>query len=84
VRSTKGIIAVGPDGAWRFLKLSAEEKAISQGYRIVKRNVAPPSLRTLEKYSENGIARAMDGCKVEPDGTCMHGAPSWLLKMGLI
>ena len=24
------------------------------------------------------------GCWVEPDGTCPHGNPSWLLKLGLI
>jgi len=32
----------------------------------------PPSVATMEKWVENGIARAIDGCKVEPDGICAH------------
>lgn len=43
-----------------------------------------PSLKTLEKWMFNGIAKATDGCKVEPDGHCPHGCPSWLVKLGLI
>ena len=31
------------------------------------------------------IAReATDGCRVEPDGICEHGQPSWLLHLGSI
>ena len=44
----------------------------------------PPQNATMEKWVENGIARAIDGCKVEPDGTCPHNKPSWLIAMGLI
>ena len=29
-------------------------------------------------------AEAIDGCRVEPDGTCPHGAPSWLIQLGMI
>ena len=43
-----------------------------------------PSIATLERWSFNGIAKATDGCKVEPDGTCPHGKPSWLLYLGYI
>jgi len=32
----------------------------------------------------DGVARATDGCKIEPDGVCIHGHPSWLLAMGVI
>ena len=29
--------------------------------------------------------RATDGCDgVDPDGTCCHGHPSWLLRLGLV
>jgi hypothetical protein len=45
---------------------------------------APPTLATMERWSDNGIARATDGCRVEPDGTCCHGHKSWLLVMGCI
>lgn len=47
---------------------------------IVKR----PSENTLWKWSDEGIAKAVDGCRVEPDGKCKHGYPSWLLVEGLI
>ena len=50
----------------------------------VKRCNATPSLKTLEKYSNDGIAKATDGCRVEPDGTCQHGHKSWLLQLGYI
>jgi hypothetical protein len=45
---------------------------------------APPTLATMERWSDNGIARATDGCRVEPDGTCPHGHKSWLLVLGCI
>lgn len=43
-----------------------------------------PSQKTLERWVSNGIAKAVDGCQVEPDGECSHGLPSWLIAMGLI
>jgi len=43
-----------------------------------------PSIKTLEKWVQDGIAKATDGCKVEPDGYCQHGKPSWLIELGLI
>jgi hypothetical protein len=44
----------------------------------------PPSLKTLERWSFDGVAKSLDGCRVEPDGTCIHGTPSWLLALGYI
>ena len=44
----------------------------------------PPTIATLTKWSNDGVAKAVDGCRVEPDGTCQHGKPSWILAMGLI
>lgn len=43
-----------------------------------------PSLKTLERWVENGYAKATDGCTVEPDGICEHGKESWLLRLGMI
>ncbi|MGW4720609.1 hypothetical protein [Nocardia sp. NPDC004260] len=43
-----------------------------------------PSLGQLKQWVSNGIAEATDGCQVEPDGTCEHGRPSWLLELGYI
>ena len=44
----------------------------------------PPTLKTCEKYMDSGISRAIDGCRIEPDGICQHGKPSWLLALGYI
>lgn len=44
----------------------------------------PPSLATMERWVSNGVAKATDGCRVEPDGHCQHGKPSWLIKLGYI
>ena len=46
--------------------------------------VKVPSVKTMEKWDENGYCKAVDGCRVEPDGICSHGYPSWLMAMGLI
>ena len=43
-----------------------------------------PSVKTMEKWMDTGVAKATDGCKVEPDGHCEHGKPSWLILLGLI
>ena len=44
-----------------------------------------PSLEELQRQvEEDGGCAATDGCFVEPDGTCNHGQPSWLLALGLI
>lgn len=37
-----------------------------------------------EWMSGEGGCEATDGCWVEPDGTCPHGYPSWLLYLGWI
>lgn len=58
-------------------------RLMDKGY-IVQKIKAPPTLRTLEKWMFDGVAKATDGCKVEPDGTCCHGHRSWLLQMGVI
>ena len=42
----------------------------------------PPSAATMRKWMNSGVARALDGCRVEPDGRCPHGLPSWLLVLG--
>jgi len=48
------------------------------------KQVKPPSLATMERWSDNGVAKATDGCKVEPDGECPHGHKSWMMVMGVI
>jgi hypothetical protein len=43
-----------------------------------------PTLSTLIDWSYDGVANAIDGCRVEPDGTCPHGYASWLMAKGVI
>lgn len=43
-----------------------------------------PSESQLEEWVYDSVCDATDGCAVEPDGTCPHGHPSWLLRLGLI
>jgi len=43
-----------------------------------------PSIKTLERYSYDGIAKTPCGCRVEPDGYCEHNLPSWLIIAGII
>lgn len=58
--------------------------AIRRKYGLGPKRKPEPSFKTMERWSAAGIAQATDGCKVEPDGTCPHGARSWLLVKGLI
>ena len=44
-----------------------------------KATTKAPTLPTMERWMDTGVARATDGCKVEPDGKCPHGHSSWLL-----
>jgi len=46
--------------------------------------VKQPSMATLEHWSNDCGCKAIDGCWVEPDGTCEHGYPSWLLALNMI
>lgn len=49
-----------------------------------KATTKPPSIATMERWMDTGIAKATDGCRVEPDGKCPHGHNSWLLRLGII
>ena len=45
-----------------------------------------PSMDEIEDMVFDVIwCRCTDGCEpIEPDGTCEHGYPSWLLQLGII
>jgi len=43
-----------------------------------------PSAAQIKEWLDDGRAEALDGCIIEPDGTCPHGSPSWLIELGLI
>ncbi len=44
----------------------------------------PPGESRLEEWANDGVCEALDGCRVEPDGTCQHGKPSWLMALGFV
>jgi hypothetical protein len=60
------------------------ELPLLQRSRHVPPQTKKPSLRTLENWVAAGVARSTDGCRVEPDGHCPHGKPSWLIVLGVI
>jgi hypothetical protein len=43
-----------------------------------------PSMEQLEEWGFDGVVEATDGCRVEPDGVCDHGYPSWFIQLGVI
>ena len=43
-----------------------------------------PSMKTLEKWSFDGLSKSVTGKLVEPDGYGPDGSPSWLLVVGVI
>ena len=66
--------------AWRLAKL--ERAATLEPWRRKVRKL--PALRTLERWSYDGVCKSVTGATVEPDGHGPDGAPSWLLALGLI
>ena len=43
-----------------------------------------PTIEQILDWEANGGCYATDGCWVEPDGECEHGAISWMRVMELI
>ena len=46
--------------------------------------VEEPDAETLREWLLDGTAESLDGCQVEPDGTCAHGQLSWLVALGYL
>jgi hypothetical protein len=57
---------------------------VHDGYSRFAGITKAPGLRTLERYSWNGIAKTTTGKKTEPDGYGSDGSPSWMLVFGII
>lgn len=57
---------------------------LSNAYNTLSGFSRLPSINTLAKWNMDGVAKAVDGSRVEPDGFSPKGAPSWLLVMGFI
>jgi hypothetical protein len=56
------------------------------GKPAAESELEPPDVETLIAWEAEGGCEAAcpHHCWVEADGTCPHGNPSWLLKLGLI
>ena len=75
------------NGSARRIKphITVEDMQAKYPDKTISKCKAPPSIPTMEKWVSNGVARAVDGCRgVEPDGTCEHGSPSWIMALGWI
>ncbi len=44
----------------------------------------PPSIKTLTKWSDDGVGKSVTGKRCELDGYGDDDSPSWLLAMGMI
>lgn len=76
------------DGVVRKIKDGASRDEVirslkAKGHQVEKVN-NPPSIGTMTKWVGDGVAKATDGCRVEPDGSCVHGHRSWLLVLNYI
>lgn len=56
----------------------------ARGIRVVKLNSVPSDLTIARAAAEASSVKTPDGCRVEPDGHCSHGFPSWALVKGFI
>jgi hypothetical protein len=65
---------------------SADQNASAVTPALEKEALCPPDLDTLIEWMDEGGCEAdcPHGCWVEPDGTCPHGHPSWLIILGMI
>jgi len=67
------------EGLGRTLSLNP-----SGAYKKLRGFTKPPSVRTMEKWSNDAIAKTITGKRTEPDGFGPDGSPSWMLVMGVI
>lgn len=88
-------IAAGqPVFIWFSPKTNANRMFVQYGNRVYQTRISrsvnytgfkkQPTMKTLEKYSWDGIAKTVTGHKTEPDGYGPDGSPSWLLVLEII
>lgn len=65
-----------------------EAKRVSDGSSFKTKQFSlfftPPTMKTLEKWVSDGVAKSVTGRKTECDGHGDDGSPSWLLALGMI
>ena len=67
-----------------YVLFKAEPEPASAADDEILGHLGVPSDEQLSQWMFDGVCEATDGCLVEPDGTCPHGAPSWLIQLGMI
>jgi hypothetical protein len=60
------------------------EKRVSNRTILKLMNKKTPNYATLKRWESGGYCKTILDNKTEPDGRDEHGAPSWLLAMGMI
>jgi len=58
--------------------------SLERAHLFLSKFKKPPTMKTLEKWSNDGVCQTPTGHRVEPDGTGPDGSPSWLLAFGMI
>jgi hypothetical protein len=77
---SQGVIRTLKEGV-DFTEYSRRQK--EKGIEVVR--VQIPSMKQLAIWSYDSICESIDDCpNIEPDGTCPHGYPSWLLALNMI
>lgn len=70
------------------VKVSSDKYNIAIPYQVASRYLTKfkpePSMRALERMTDDSIVTTPLGNRVEPDGYGPYGDPSWLLVLGLI
>jgi hypothetical protein len=74
--------------AWVSITIEGREKHLALPVTALHKYITgfskAPSISTMEKWSDDGVAKSITGERVEPDGTGPDGAPSWMLALGYI
>lgn len=77
-------VRVWRDGQVRVLKQGVAFSTYKAKFPDAIKATKAPTIKTLEGWLFKGVVKAVDGCKVEPDGTCPHGCPSWAMYLGIV
>jgi hypothetical protein len=91
VRSDRAVLYRTPFSGWKVYGKVRKDLPLEEVVRFVQERPkryremrSIPSFETLRHWEWDGVAEALDGCTVEPDGVCPHGEPSWLRALHII
>jgi hypothetical protein len=57
---------------------------LQNAHKWIKGFIAPPSIKVMEAWMFDSVAKTVTGQRVEPDGIGSDGSPSWLIVLGMI